>query len=136
MKKIFLCALVSMISLPSISSEYVSIINSDSKYVSVPYEEKQPIETKPIVVERTRTATGGYTIWSDGYIEQWGRKSAGEDQVVFPISFTDVNSISFVIQEYAIGDQSSRQPQTVPTLTGIYGFNRSDMVGTWMVEGY
>lgn len=88
------------------------------------------------VVERVQTSTGGYTKWSDGFIEQWGRKNAGESAVIFYVPFTDVNSISFVIQEYARSDQYGRQPLELPTVTGVHGFNRIDLSGTWTAKGF
>lgn len=88
------------------------------------------------VVERVKSGTGGYTIWSDGFIEQWGTKAAGADEIVFHVPFTDAGSISFVIQEYSFGDQYGRQPTNLPTINGVYDFNRSDMVGTWTAKGY
>ncbi len=88
------------------------------------------------VVERIKVGNGGYTVWSDGYIEQWGKKAAGSDSVVFHIPYTDEQTVSFVIQEYSIGDQYGRQPKFLPTKTGVYDFNRSDLQGTWSSKGY
>ena len=90
----------------------------------------------PTITERKQIGSGGYTLWSDGYIEQWGKKNAGDDQVVFHIPYTDVNSISFVIQEFSTSDQYGRQPKNLPQINGVYDFNRSDLAGTWISKGY
>ena len=115
------------------SNDYNVIIGKEhNKYEVIENQITPPI----IVTERVRLPDGGYTLWSDGYIEQWGKKNIGDDQVVFHISYTDVNSISFVIQEFSTGDQYGRHPKNLPQANGVYDFYRSDLVGTWMSSGY
>lgn len=87
------------------------------------------------VVKRIKLENGGYTLWSDGFIEQWGQKKAGEGVVNFHIPFNNSDSISFMIQEYARVDIHGRHPLSFPTKTNV-SLLRGDLQGTWMAEGY
>lgn len=119
--------------------KYLIVIVLFFNSFAVMAEDKIAIITQshiPFITERVEVANGGYEIWSDGYIEQWGRKEAGSNEVVFHVSFKKEDSISFVIQEYSIGDQYGRQPINFPSVDGVYGFNRSDLKGTWVAKGY
>ncbi len=132
--KITAYVLFSFFSLNAMSENYVSIITKSKNAYTSDIIENNKDEIK--VIERVRLPNGGYTLWSDGYIEQWGKKSVGSDSVVFHVPYTDEQTISFVIQEYSTGDQFGRHPRNLPTKNGVYDFYRSDLIGTWMSEGY
>lgn len=63
-------------------AEYVSVIDSKSSYS---INEANSLS----IVERKETATGGYTIWSDGYKEAYGQYEKGSS-----LMNTDLISIS------------------------------------------
>lgn len=69
--------------------EYVSIISGGGYISQAAIPEDGSVE----VVERKETATGGYTIWSDGYKEAWGQFEKGSslsnvEEIVINLPFT------------------------------------------------
>lgn len=85
--------------------EYVSIINGGN-FISMAAEpdvEEPPVIVGIVVLDRVETATGGYTLWSDGYKEVWGRYNKGSS-LLSSDTITISLPISFDVPSNAVGN--------------------------------
>lgn len=93
----------------------------------------------PYVVKSQKTATGGYTEWSNGYKEAWGSANDG-DLVTFPVSFSNTSNLNIQLTRHSeTGDLNA-----VPYARDITGSNFKPYVngGTasdpvyWSAKGF
>lgn len=88
---------------------------------------------KAKIVERYQSGTSIYRVWSDGIIEQWGKKAIstnGSVSITFPKEFTTTNIVVTTTTRSTSSEAPQRREVSVnsnPTTTGFsyYGVSNS-----------
>lgn len=99
-------------------------------------------DTKPYITETYVNGTSGYRVWSDGYCEQWGRITVGQDasvSVVFLRPFMNASYYANWIScsGYSLSGEGTRACDNLTT-TSMRIDNGQDcaMLANWYTCGY
>jgi len=91
----------------------------------------------PVFNSYANTSSGtGYVVYSNGLIEQWGRKSASTKTVSYLINFSTANSYTFnFIANKTASTANGWHYYYTPSTTGIYVM-ANDEIAMWQAIGY
>lgn len=95
------------------------------------------IKTGAVLVETYKSGSTGYRIWSDGFIEQWGKTSSSgraTTTVTLPKAMSNTN-YNITISQAAASDTWSTQANTVTTTSFVLS-NNYGPGSWWRVCGY